>query len=165
MLYTSNRYLLYILGLSRYLCSSHRSSECSKSISQSRRKGIRNFWCLPYRETKRSRLEKITFAQVSETGSFFRREKEEMSKPVNISSRIPRAALEQPKYRTEGCLPASLAASSRLKKPRKDGGGQEKKGKKERRRAGEKNCAPLVNGLRILSSPEEKRNEYMLSII
>lgn len=80
--------------------------------------------------------------------------------PVNISPWIPRAARwsnEQPKYRTEGCLLASLAASSRLKKPRKDGGG-EKKGKKKRRRAGEKNCAARERPSDFIASREKERS-------
>jgi len=71
-----------------------------------------------------------------------------MSEPVNISPRIPRWSNQRPEYRTEGCLPASLAASPRLKKPRKETTATEKKGKEEgttgERRKGEKNCA---NGL------------------
>jgi len=74
--------------------------------------------------------------------------------------------LEQPKYRTEGCLPASLAASSRLKKPRKDGGGEEKK---ERRNDGgrEKRIArrsQTAFGFYRRSKKREK-NEHTLSII
>jgi len=58
-------------------------------------------------------------------------EGEEMSEPVNIFPRIPGWSNQQPEYRTEGCLPTSLVASPRLKKPRKETTATKKKGKKE----------------------------------
>lgn len=90
-------------------------------------------------------------------------EEEEMSKLVNISPRIPRAALEQRtaqvSYRRLSAGESrGLAAAKKAKERRRR---RRKKGKKERRRAGEKNCA---NGLRILSLLGEKRGTA-LSII
>lgn len=107
-----------------------------------------------------SRENNVRTSKRAVASSFFRtREKEEMSKPVNISSRIPRATLEQ---RTAKVSYRRLSAGESrglvaVKKAKERRRRRRKKGKKKRRRAGEKNCAPLANGLRILQSLEEKR--------
>lgn len=105
-----------------------------------------------------SRENNVRASKWAIVSSFFRTKEKEMSKPVNISSRIPRAvgATEVSYRRLSAGESRGLVAVKKAKERRRR---RRKKGKKKRRRAGEKNCAPLANGLRILSSLEEKREK------
>lgn len=91
------------------------------------------------------------------------RERDKMSKPANISRGFREPLVGATNSRSivrRLSAEASLAASSRLKKPRKDDGsaGRKKKERKNEQLGREKRIA-RANGLRILSSPageEEK---------
>jgi len=139
-------------GLLRCLYSSHRSSESSESSYESD-------------ANAEKRNQEFLASSLSGDKAFSRKERSREleargKEPVNISPRgfreLRRWSNEQPKYRTEGCLLASLAASSRLKKPRKDGGKKRKEGTTER--AGEKNCAARKRPSDFIASREKERS-------